>query len=466
MDSLCYHTILREATMSFGRTPRLVWFFFLGSTFVVWYQLGQYAIPLTGCLSPEWTSSSANAVLGLTPDNTENNTMRSKELKDTSEDETFELAQPSAVDKLFYEDVRYLCDKVDDAPLMRADEGINSTHIVQDCFTALEQTLHHPAVRRISQHGCKEGGFTLFHTVWVGPIWDAVRLGLMSTVYSHPQGCVQLNMWTTTEENRSNISETLKPYFSAFSLKVHVLNGTSLLNDLEETLPSLQPLIQQKRDVFVDLTSMKGRLLPGFSDGMRFLLLAAYGGVYVDADVLVLRSFQPLVDNGRTSRDFYYRWSTQMYGNTAILYMKKGSANARLIVGMALNETYGGLGLSRFAAVLHPHRIKRCNDLLGGNMEMLPSAYFDPSWAVHDIGSPAMSWTASQFGLHNHLEFFKYPISGARTLQHPKDFFPGAFTYHWHNRYDHKIVPHSVAWVFLRHFEAMAALETNSTEAV
>jgi hypothetical protein len=47
------------------------------------------------------------------------------------------------------------------------------------------------------------------------------------------------------------------------------------------------------------LDQVHGTHLPAYSDALRFLLLTAYGGGNIDADVLLMRSFQPLY-----SRDF------------------------------------------------------------------------------------------------------------------------------------------------------------------
>ena len=64
---------------------------------------------------------------------------------------------------------------------------------------------------------------------------------------------------------------------------------------------------------------------------------------------------------------------------------------------------------------------------------MLPCAWFDPHWMPNDEGWPensnATSCSGSNFG------FFFAPTT--RTVTR-RNFFPGAFAYHWHNHWDAK----------------------------
>ncbi len=64
------------------------------------------------------------------------------------------------------------------------------------------------------------------------------------------------------------------------------------------------------------------------------LFLGAYGGVYLDCDMLLLRPLTPLL-----SRDFFYRWSFKPYCNTAAMHWALGSENAATILRAALDST-------------------------------------------------------------------------------------------------------------------------------
>ncbi|CAO3572000.1 unnamed protein product [Mortierella alpina] len=71
------------------------------------------------------------------------------------------------------------------------------------------------------------------------------------------------------------------------------------------------------------------------SDEARFLILNRNGGIYLDADVLLLKDMSPFHDSGI---EFAYEWShTRMY-NTAILRLYPGSSVARRILDGAKNR--------------------------------------------------------------------------------------------------------------------------------
>jgi hypothetical protein len=219
--------------------------------------------------------------------------------------------------------------------------------------------------------------------------------------------------------------------------------------DIRETFPSLGPLLEEREDIFSSLDQPDMDSLPAYSDAIRFFLLAAYGGVYVDADVLIMRSFQPLL-----SRDFWYRWSIEPYCNTAVLHMKKGSPNAYKFLAHVLAQESS---MDEITYLFHPARVSDINILIQGTMEMLPSAYFDPSWAMSDLYSPALQWSALTYGMGDYTSFFEDPRPFVKTIQSPQEFFFVSFAYHWHNQWTSEFQEHSIAAVFARHYEAMAA---------
>ena len=227
------------------------------------------------------------------------------------------------------------------------------------------------------------------------------------------------------------------------------LNGTTLVMNTRKIFPSLGPLLEEKEIIFSSLNDPGHQNLPAYADAIRFLVLAAYGGVYMDADVLVMRSFQPLF-----SRDFWYRWSTQSYCNTAVLHLKKGSLNLFKLLESTLKEASS---LTDMVNLLSPVNVHARHLNMGGAVEMLPSAYFDPSWVMYDLASPAMTWTSSAYGMSKFPTFFEDPAPHVKTIERPQEFVTGCFAYHWHNQWDSEFGERSVAAVFERHFEALAA---------
>jgi len=216
-----------------------------------------------------------------------------KSLQDLSED------QLAAIDALIFEETAAICDPMDWEDLMRANGGKHSTKLVQNCFKAIGRTLTDPSTKALSEQPCKEP--IQFHVVWVRSIPRTARLGFLSVIYSHPPGCAELNLWTTDDETGQRANQTLSPYIPEEQLHIRTINEMSLVRDIQATFPEMKPLLEEKKALFSNLLEYGGVKLPAYSDALRFLLLAAYGGVYVDADVLVMRSFRPLL-----SRDFWY----------------------------------------------------------------------------------------------------------------------------------------------------------------
>jgi WD repeat and SOF domain-containing protein 1 len=105
------------------------------------------------------------------------------------------------------------------------------------------------------------------------------------------------------------------------------------------------------------------------SDTARWLLLHRYGGVYLDADALLLRDWEELWGYRGA---FAYRWSRLPDYNTAILKVNKGSALGTFLLRTALRN-----GMD-----LHPMTIWRYVKDAGLEwlLYRLPDALFDPAW--------------------------------------------------------------------------------------
>jgi Glycosyltransferase sugar-binding region containing DXD motif len=348
--------------------------------------------------------------------------------------------------------VRSICNRLDNKTLMLEYEKDSDPSLLQDCLAALEATTMMQKTTTGHQlptpPPCQTP--TLFHAFWSGTLLLNARLGLLSTVYNQPRGCVELHLWTTNKDHQQEYRKALEPYMSQQYLHVRSLNGTQLATDIGQVFPTLQPLLQQhSQNLFGQLNDPNPNGLTPFSDGIRFLVLAAYGGVYVDADVLVLRSFQPLLSSGR---DFIYRWSFQDYPNTAVMSLRHGSDNARSILHNILT-TQPAVSMRSFSSAVHPFGVLRLVQSFNGTVEMLPSAYFDPSWVAMDGYVIGRNWTGQEFGLETPTEFFQTPTAPVSKLKNIKSFFPGAFAYHWHNKWMTEQEHDSVAAVFAAHFE-------------
>ncbi|KAF9146373.1 hypothetical protein BG015_011620 [Linnemannia schmuckeri] len=199
----------------------------------------------------------------------------------------------------------------------------------------------------------EEAGMMDFHIFWQGVITDKLSLSAQSFLFSQPLDRARLHLWIDSSnlpggvaedylQNRfakDLVSEPLNKY-----IKFHIWNQEAQhafaypppppstdYNDIE------QPLEGGGEDA----TSAKPSNTPvtppvALSDEARFLILNRYGGMYLDADVLLLRDMSPFYDSGI---EFAYEWSNQLLYNTAILRLNKGSSVARRILdGATMKE--------------------------------------------------------------------------------------------------------------------------------
>jgi WD repeat and SOF domain-containing protein 1 len=105
------------------------------------------------------------------------------------------------------------------------------------------------------------------------------------------------------------------------------------------------------------------------SDIARFVLCHRFGGVYLDADVILLRDWAELL---RSPSAFAYRWSRLDAYNTAVLRLRRGSALGSFILRAARAQRLD----------LHPMAISRYLREAGLDLLLarLPDALFDPAW--------------------------------------------------------------------------------------
>lgn len=105
------------------------------------------------------------------------------------------------------------------------------------------------------------------------------------------------------------------------------------------------------------------------SDMARFILCHRFGGIYLDADTLLLRDWEELWG---WKGAFAYRWSRLEKYNTAVLRMNKNSALGTFLFRTALQN-----GLD-----FHPMSVSRYTKdaYLEGLLLRLPDALFDSAW--------------------------------------------------------------------------------------
>lgn len=68
---------------------------------------------------------------------------------------------------------------------------------------------------------------------------------------------------------------------------------------------------------------------------VRFIILYIYGGIYIDADTIILRDLKEIYD---IEYEWTYRWSFHNYMNTAVLRLRKESEIAKYIIKKAFDN--------------------------------------------------------------------------------------------------------------------------------
>jgi hypothetical protein len=276
----------------------------------------------------------------------------------------------------------------------------------------------------------------LFHTYWAGPMHRIPALSLRSFIHTqHPQ-CSKLIVWhggievLKSEGGDVVIADVLD-----------AAHGRVEFRELDVRAMAKQTLFEDFVNWYLqEKTKGKGfsghkddSFEAGFSDFVRVFVLFLMGGIYFDADVLLLHDMWPLWD-----LDFSYRWSYLKRYNTAVLGLKPGSHACHLISSSAVATAveFAKAGKSPFFG-FHPHMITKILDAYKDGqsgsgsadrplVEMLPSPLFDGLWLqVDGYDTSGTSYPYDKFGL-----FFE---DQGVTVEDLPSFFNGAFAYHWHN---------------------------------
>ncbi|KAG0028736.1 hypothetical protein BGZ81_004464 [Podila clonocystis] len=169
-----------------------------------------------------------------------------------------------------------------------------------------------------------------FHIFWKGPVSDKLSMSVHAFLFTQPLDRARLNLWIDSSDLPGGVAEDYeqnefaKPIVApavAKHVQIHAWDQKAL----EEFAYGSQESRQE------DLPPSTGPVTPpvALSDEARFLILYRYGGMYLDADVLLLKDISPFYDAGI---EFAYEWSnTEMY-NTAVLRLNQNSSVARRIL--------------------------------------------------------------------------------------------------------------------------------------
>lgn len=239
-----------------------------------------------------------------------------------------------------------------------------------------------------------------FHFYWRVPkeFERKQALPIKSTIVSQDLTKTKIILWSNVDLKNNEYVKPMLPFIETriWDLKEQSkdspLDNAKVLNGIVD-----DPLCYLGGDVF------------------RLLCLHKHGGVYIDMDVVVLRDFEPLLPY-----EFMYQWGStgthagepELRQNGAIMRLKAYSQlchdllNELAVTPANPNTTCWGCDLY--------NKVRKKNN----NWQVFPCAWFNTEW-----------------GMGRTIQPFRKDYEGNTS----SDLFDGAFTWHWHNKWDETI---------------------------
>jgi len=234
----------------------------------------------------------------------------------------------------------------------------------------------------------------IFHCYWNGNLNEKHLLSIKSCYYFNILNRTnrRIILWIENVKNKRD------DYIYQEILKYVEIKNFNLKDELKDT--------------FLENVSFNyNPIISFFSDIVRYLLLYKYGGCWFDLDIFFLRSLDPIFYN-YNNKIIVYKWGTDNHPNGAIfISLKSNDEKMKHNIEFIINRNRGwGFQESNLTFDL-PMKFF-----------VLPNSWFDAGWApnIYNLG----------YGT-----FFKY-INNEYNL---KDFFPGAFCFHWHNKWNNTV---------------------------
>ncbi|ORX93948.1 hypothetical protein K493DRAFT_315743 [Basidiobolus meristosporus CBS 931.73] len=293
----------------------------------------------------------------------------------------------------------------------------------------------------LTSSACPENDPMLFHIYWKGPFTDKLSLTIKSFLYSQPLECSRLWVWMDSWGSKEDL-ETNE--FSSPLLEFS--------SNVEFKQWSLEDEVKKSPD-FANL-SPKAVKTVAYSDMVRFVVLNLYGGLYHDADVLFLRDYRPLY---YAPEAFAYQWSYTPKFNTAIFRMRANSTVSRWLVNRAIaNGSFHPENINQY---LSEWNNKFTEFPEKPELLMLPLALFDPLWLKNDDHQrgkkllPNLNKFTDAFDSAKVEGEFDLLLDDEMPEREFENFFPGAWSYHWHNNWKTPIAKGSWMGVLLKSFD-------------
>ncbi|CAG8715815.1 26245_t:CDS:2 [Dentiscutata erythropus] len=332
------------------------------------------------------------------------------------------------------------------------NKSILKKYPMQDCLDYLDKKQFDYLIKPDSPKYCNENDPMLFHVFWRGNVTDKLSLFIKSFLYTQPLKCSLLYVWLddVNEDIQSN------PYI--LQLLRFIGKNIEFKRWITEDQLNFNPLFNGWERL---LKKSNRKKVVGFSDLVRFTLLHRYGGMYFDADALLLRDISPLYN---LDIDFAYRWSVWKHYNTAILRLHSNSTVGRLIIEAAMKNKLNFHPMSIRTYLVNKSIESMTRDDLNEHLYMMPVLLFDPLWLKADLHHKKIQLNPNLYRwqdaynptlLGNEFPGSVYDNStNPLELRKMNNFFRGAFTYHWHNQWKTIIQPTSWLGVMQTAYDA------------
>lgn len=159
---------------------------------------------------------------------------------------------------------------------------------------------------------------------------------------------------------------------------------------------------------------------PAASDVARLVILYRHGGIYSDLDAVFLRDLAPLL-RLTADAEFGFQWSGEPRGTHAFIRLHAGSPVANTLMERA-----------NLARSVHSTALLSYRDPLPEFL-VLPAAFFSPLWLQVDGHDRSRFAPFARFA--DFFRRFRWWFQADPARSSVANFFPGAFTYHWHGRW-------------------------------
>ncbi|KAI6129245.1 hypothetical protein EV401DRAFT_780047 [Pisolithus croceorrhizus] len=278
----------------------------------------------------------------------------------------------------------------------------------------------------------------------LGDMFEQLKTNPWAAPFLHPRfkDVIKFKLWNTTEqldgvpEIKNEWRELRETLFNSGG---HIINvpvekqqaSSSLAEEASNTTaadvkPSATGGDKSDEDDMLNRLGSKSsssydRLSVILSDMARFVLCHRFGGIYLDADTILLRDWEELWG---WKGAFAYRWSRLKKYNTAVLRMNKNSALGSFLFRTALKNglDFHPMTVSRYTKDAH----------LEGLLLRLPDALFDSAWLNTEVFQRERP---PQPYFTEFADFFDTPAQSSAQPQALgfEGFFRGAYSYHFHN---------------------------------